>query len=167
MLVDPGACRPAAVGRSRVATTAARAGCAAAAGYGALKLSWALGATIGVQSPARLRQGEAQAGGDERWLAYWGTVLLALLAVLLLLALVRYPGSRTLRALGWIGSLLIVPGVAGLALLMGRAAGIGRQDLGGLYPGTYLVVYGCFLTLGLAFALTAATPRPSTEKAHP
>ena len=61
-----------------------------------------------------------------------------------------------LRALAWAGSLVAMPGVAGLILTIQYFAGdLSNDRLGGIHPGIYLFVYACFLVLGLAFGLTA------------
>ena len=136
-------------------------GCAAALGYGVLKVIWALGGTVGLRDPERFRVAPAGITGARRFFDYWGTPILAGLAVVILLGLV-YPWGKVailrplLRTLAWAGSLVGVAGVAGLILTIRYFAGdLGNDRLGGIHPGTFLFVYVCFLVPGLAFAATA------------
>jgi hypothetical protein len=99
--------------------------------------------------------------GVARLFDYWGTPILAGLAVVILLGLV-YPWGNViivrplLRALAWAGSLLAVAGVAGLIWTIRYfAGGLSSDRLGGIHPVTFLFVYTCFLLLGVAFGLTA------------
>ena len=137
------------------------AGCAAALGYGVLKAVWSLGGTIGLLHPERLRVAPAGVTGMARFFDYWGTPILAGLAVVVLLGLVCPWGNvmivrPLLRALAWAGSLMAVVGVAGLIVMIQYfAGGLGGDRLGGIHPATYVFVYICFLVLGLAFGATA------------
>ena len=105
--------------RLRRARWVAYLGCAAALGYGVLKLVWALGGTVGRTGP--MPPPPASITGLGRLFDYWGTPILAGLAVVILLGLV-YPWGNVkivrplLRALAWAGSLVAVAGVAGLIL---------------------------------------------------
>jgi len=65
-------------------------GCAGALGYGVLKVIWALGGTVGLRYPDRFRLAPAGLTGMQRFFDYWGTPILAGLAVVILLGLV-YP----------------------------------------------------------------------------
>ena len=103
-------------------------GCAAALGYGVLKLVWSLGGTIGLRHHERLHVAPAGFTGLGRLFDYWGTPILAGLAVVILLGLV-YPWGNTpivrplLRALAWAGTLVTVAGVGGLILMIQYYAG--------------------------------------------
>jgi hypothetical protein len=147
--------------RQRRARRMAYLGCAAALGYGVLKLVWSLGGTVGLRDPEVLRASLTATTGVQRFFDYWGTPILAGLAVVILLGLV-YPWGNAvvlrplLRALAWAGSLVGVAGVAGLiATIRYFIGGLGSDRLGGIHPATFLFVYACFLVLGLAFGVTA------------
>ena len=145
--------------RRRHARQVAYLGCAAALGYGGLKAVWSLGSTIGRNG--RMPPPPAGLTAVARLFDYWGTPILAGVAVVILLGLV-YPWGNVrilrplLRALAWAGSLMAVAGVAGLIVTIRDFAGnVSPDRLGGIYPATYLFVYVCFLVLGLAFGVTA------------
>jgi hypothetical protein len=147
--------------RQRRARRMAYLGCAAAFGYGGLKLVWSLGGTVGLRDPEVLRASMTATTGVRRFFDYWGTPILAGLAVVILLGLV-YPWGNVvilrplLRTLAWAGSLVGVAGVAGLIVTIRYFAGdLSNDRLGGIHPGTFLFVYACFLVLGLAFGVTA------------
>lgn len=163
-LLEPtGVTRPPQLERRWARWTAA-AGCLGALGYGGLKAIWALGGTIGVDDPAKLR---AAGTSDSMWLVEnLGTVALAALASLILLALVLPMGAVVprpiLRTLGWLGTVMVVPGAVGLVEIVAYVTGVhgfGSVSLGGVSAGTYVFVYVCFLTLGLAFAATTFLTR--------
>ena len=78
------------VDRQRRAKRMAYLGCAAALGYGVLKLVWSLGGTVGLRDPKVLRASLTATTGVPRFFDYWGTPILAGLAVVILLGLV-YP----------------------------------------------------------------------------
>jgi hypothetical protein len=78
----------------RRATRMAYLGSLAALGYGALKATWALGGTLGLQDPAQFHATEHGFSGGQRFAACWGTVILAGLAAAILLALVRPWATR-------------------------------------------------------------------------
>ena len=144
--------------RQRRARRLAYLGCAAALGYRVLKFIWSLGGTVGLRDPEVLRASLTPTTGVQRFFDYWGTPILAGLAVVILLGLV-YPWGNAailrplLRALARAGSLV---GVAGLiVMVLYFAAGLGNDRLGGIHPGTYLFVYACFLVPGLTFGVTA------------
>jgi hypothetical protein len=147
--------------RQRRARRMAYLGCAAALGYGVLKLVWSLGGTVGLRDPEVLRASLTATTGVQRFFDYWGTPILAGLAVVILLGLVSPWGNVAivrplLRALAWAGTLVGVAGVAGLIVTIQYFAGdLSNDRLGGIYPATYLFVYVCFLVLGLAFGVTA------------
>lgn len=152
--------------RGRWATWTAALGCVAVLGYGGLKASWALGATIGLSDPAQLYAADRRLTLAGWLFAYWGTVALAVLAAAILLALVMPWGAvvprPVVRTLAWLGALMVVPGLLGLVMILAYLTGIhrfGADSLGGLYAATYVVVYACFLVLGLAFAATAYLTR--------
>lgn len=143
----------------RWATIAAAAGCLGALGYGGLKALWAVGSTVGIENPQQLRPAGTSMG---LWtLENLATTGLAALAALILLGLVqpRLIGvpRLILRALGWLGTIMVIPGAVGLAETLDYVAGtrlFPPVELGGVSPATYVFVYVCFLTLGLAFAAT-------------
>ena len=147
--------------RQRRARRVAYLGCAAALGYGMLKLIWSLGGTVGLSDPERFRVAPEGITGAGRFFDYWGTPILAALAVVILLGLVHPWGNviiarPLLRALAWAGSLIGVVGVAGLIVTIQYFAGdLSSDRLGGIHPATFLFVYACFLVLGLAFGVTA------------
>ena len=147
--------------RQRRARRIAYLGCAAALGYGVLKAVWSLGGTVGLRDPEQFRPAPQGVTGMARFFDYWGTPILAGLAVVILLGLV-YPWGNVrilhplLRTLAWAGSLLAVVGVAGLIVTIGYFAGdLSNERLGGIHPATFLFVYTCFLVLGVAFGVTA------------
>jgi hypothetical protein len=125
-----------------------------------------MGATIGMSDPAQLRPAGAS---DGMWVVEnLGTVALAALAVAILAALVLPSGAIVprglVRALGWLGAIMVVPGALGLAEVIDYLAGthlFRDVQLGGVSAATYVFVYICFLTLGLAFAATTFLTRPS------
>jgi hypothetical protein len=145
-------------GRQRRARRMAYVGCCGALGYGVMKVIWALGGTIGVD-PKSFRLAPAGLTTAGRYFDYWGTQILAGLAVVILLGLV-YPWGNgrivrpVLRTLAWAGSLLAVVGVVGLILTI-RDYHLGADRLGGVDPGTFLFTYLCFLVLGVSFGVTA------------
>jgi hypothetical protein len=155
--------------RQRHARRMAYLGCAGALGYGAMKVVWALGGTVGLRNPKHfhaVHNGLPNAG--QRFFDYWGTPILAGLAIVILLGLIYPWGNKRilrplLRTLGWAGSLMAVVGVVGVILITLYFAGdqgIGRGDL---YAATYLFTYICFTMLGVGFAGTAwLTRRPRT-----
>ena len=145
----------------------AHLGCAAALGYGVLKLVWSLGGTIGLRHHERLHVAPAGFTGPGRLFDYWGTPILAGLAVVILLGLV-YPWGNTpivrplLRALAWAGTLVTVAGVGGLILMIRFYAGdlspdrlVDQAGHVAIQPATFVFVYICFLVLGVAFGVTA------------
>ena len=167
------------------ARTAAHVGCAAAAGYAAVKTAWGLGSTVGVRDTAVLEDFMAQIGGP--LIAVWATVFLALLASAILQSLVQPWGRRVPRrlraSLAWLGFAIMTPvGLLGLTGTIAKA--VAGQPDPMLTPAIYIGVYSCFLVLGLSFAVTAwrtrhpeATPtsaprprrssRPAPFLAHP
>lgn len=152
-------------GRRALATAAL--GCAGALGYGALKTAWALGSHIGVEGTPAWERDPLPLGAE--LLAFAGTALLALLAVAILLALVMPAGRRVprrpLRALAWTGAGVMIPfGLVGVATsLPGVLSEVPAAELDGMYPATFLFVYGSFLLLGIGFAATAWLTRASRE----
>ncbi|CAN5156382.1 hypothetical protein BH20ACT16_BH20ACT16_11730 [soil metagenome] len=138
------------------AITAAHVGCAAAAGYAAVKTAWGLGSTIGVRDTAVMEDFMAQIGGP--LIAVWATVFLALLAGAILQSLVQPWGRRVPRrlraSLAWLGFAIMTPvGLLSLAGTVAKAVA-GRPDPM-LTPAIYIGVYSCFVVLGLSFAVTA------------
>ena len=125
--------------RQRRARRLAYLGCAAALGYGVLKLVWSLGGTVGLRDPEVLRASLTATTGVQRFFDYWGTPILAGLAVVILLGLV-YPWGNVailrllLRALAWAGSLVAVAGVAGLIVMILYFAGDLSNDRLGRVP---------------------------------
>ena len=148
-------------------------GCAGALGYGGMKVIWALGGTIGMTNPERFHSIENGLEAPQRFFDYWGTPILAGLAVVILLGLVHRWGRAVilrplLRALAWVGSVVGVAGVAGLILTMSGTSLVtsGANDHNSLDTGTYLFTYVCFLAVGLGFGVTAWLTRGSTGR-HP
>jgi hypothetical protein len=140
----------------KLAITAAHVGCAAAAGYAALKTAWGLGSTAGVRDSAAFEDFMSHIGGP--LIAVWATVLLALLAGAILQSLVQPWGRRVprrLRAwLAWLGFAVMAP--LGLLSLAGTVVhAVAGQPDPILTPATYIGVYTCFVVLGLSFAITA------------
>jgi hypothetical protein len=152
--------------RHRHARWMAYLGCAGAFGYGALKVVWALGGTVGLSNPEHFHAIDNGLSAPERLFDHWGTQTLAGIAIVILLGLVYPWGNRPilrplLRTLAWAGSLMAVVGVGGVILITLYFAGdhgIGRGDL---YAGTYVFTYICFTMIGVGFAGTAwLTRRP-------
>jgi len=156
--------------RQRHAKAFAYLGCAGALGYGAMKVVWALGGTVGLSNPGHFHATDNGLSAPERLFDHWGTQTLAGIAIVILLGLVYPWGNRPilrplLRTLAWAGSLMAVVGVYGLILITLYFAGdqgIGRGDL---YAGTYLFTYICFTMLGVGFAGTAWLTRPRRSSA--
>jgi hypothetical protein len=154
--------------RLRRARRMAYLGCAAALGYGVLKLDWALGGTVGLRDPAQFRDVTlpgstlpANLTAPQLWLDNWATPILAGLAVVILLGLV-YPWGNVpivrplLRALAWAGSLMALAGVGEFVQTIRYYAGdLPRNWMDGMYPAIGLYVGVCFLVLGVAFGVTA------------
>lgn len=136
----------------------AYAGVAAALVYAALKAAWGLGSRVGVNDADAFDTFVARFGSLE-WVATWGTVGLALVAAALLLALLR-SDARPLRISAWLGAAaLAVPGFAGLAEAVLIAAGALDAHDTGLANWVFLVTYGAFSVLAVAFAATARHAR--------
>lgn len=167
--LERGATPVAIAATERWARWTAAAGCLGAIGYGGLKASWAAGATFGMVDPGQLRQPGTATG---IWaVENLATVALAALAALILLALVLPAGTFVprpiLRTLGWLGTIMVVPGAVGLVGILDYIAGthlFRDTKLGGVSPATYVFVYICFLTLGLAFASTTFLTRRSRAR---
>ena len=156
------------------------AGVVAALVYAAIKAAWGLGSTVGIADVAAFERFAAGFGRFE-WLATWGTVVLAVVAAGLLLALVEPWGrrlpERALRAAAWLGAaVLAVPGFAGLFESLMTYAGLVDAHDNGMAQWVFLVVYGSFAVLSLALGIAAwrgciavatavkppAPPRPGT-----
>ncbi len=144
------------------AITAAHVGCAAAAGYAAIKTAWGLGSTVGVRDSAVFEDFMAQIGGP--LIAVWATVFLALIAGAILQSLVQPWGRRLARrpraCLAWLGFAIMTP-VGLLSLARTVAGAVAGHPDPMLTPAIYIVVYSCFVVLGLSFALTAWRTRPT------
>lgn len=150
---------------SRAPAVSALVGCAALAAYAALKVVWALGGQLGVRDPAEWQQMLSSLTDGQLFGAFWGTVLIDVAGAALLIALARWPSyradsppARVLRGLGWlagVGSTLV--GLAGLAVSVGPATGLWTEapgDPGPLADWVFVVVYGAFSVVGLAFLAT-------------
>lgn len=154
--------------RRRLARFTAYLGCAGAIGYGALKAVWAAGGTLGLRDPAQFSVAPRSITGPARVFDYWGTPVLAGIAVVILLGLVYPWGQRPivrplLRTLAWAGTAVAVWGVAGLGLMVAYYAGhVGSDRLGAIAPATFVFVYVCFLVLGVGFGVTAWLTRGRT-----
>ena len=136
-------------------------GLAGVLGYGTLKVGWALGGTWGVTDPARWRSDLAALAGPELAAAFWGTVVLDLAGLVLLLALARAAVRRgahpALRALAWLGAAVLgVAGVAGLVVTVAVPSSAGSDPLA---HWVYLAVYGSFGLLALALGRLALLSR--------
>ena len=158
--------------RQRHAKELAYLGCAGALGYGGMKVVWALGGTVGIHDPRHYHATENGLSAPARFFDYWGTPILAGVAVVILLGLVYPWGNRAvlrplLRTLAWAGSLMAVAGVYGLILTIRYYAGDHSIDQGDLDPGTYLFTYICFLMLGLGFGGTAWLTRRRPSRSAP
>lgn len=148
------------------ASAAALLGIAGAATYGSLKAVWAAGGDLGLRGepPWETRAGVwAKADGVIRFLAFEGTVLLAALAVVLLLALVRPWGRRLPRrplgAAAWSGCVLV--GGAWIAGTVGLIAGdVGPSADPDLTPAAFWAIWASFGTLGAGLGATAWLTRP-------
>lgn len=143
-------------------TAAVGAGIAAASTYGGLKAEWSLGGSLFVQGTPPWRDrtdGWRHVGPVVRFLAFEGTVLLAGLAVLVLLSLVRPWGRRLprllLATLAWSGcALLLTVWVGGMTrVLIGATRS--ASEPGELTPAGFWVVSSSFLVLGASFGATA------------
>jgi hypothetical protein len=156
--------------RQRHAKMLAYLGCAGAFGYGAMKVVWALGGTVGLRNPKHfhaIHNGLSSTG--QRFFDYWGTPILAGLAIVILLGLIYPWGNRPvlrplLRTLAWAGSLMAVVGVVGLILVIRYYAGDRRISRGDLYAGTFLFTYICFTMLGVGFVGTAWLTRRRSRR---
>ena len=136
------------------------AGVLAALVYAALKAAWGLGSTVGITDAAAFERFEDRFG-SLGWLATWGTVVPALVAAALLLALVEPWGRRLprrpLRIAAWLGAaVLAVPGFAGLAESLMTYAGLVDTHDTGMAGWVFLVVYGSFAVLSVALAIAAS-----------
>jgi len=128
-----------------------------------------LGSTIGVRDTAAFEGFVAKLGGP--LIAGWATVLLALLAGAILQSLVQPWGRRVPRrlraSLAWLGFAIMTP-VGLLSLGQTVADAVAGNPFPMLTPTVYIWVYGCFVVLGLSFAVTAwLTREPRTAPASP
>ncbi|MGI5157373.1 hypothetical protein [Microbispora sp. CA-102843] len=127
-----------------------------AAGYGALKVQWGLGGTVGLADP--------RAFGDVHlWTPGLGdTGVLALIGMALGLGFARTwrPPLRMPRwmplAAAFVGSVMLIPvGVLGTGLRVAVALGLAKAPLEGLSPWVFDVIYPWFLAWGLAMGTAA------------
>jgi|GEM_PF-5173799 len=110
---------------------------------------------IGVRDPKTFRLVPEGINPLGHFFDYWGTPILAGIALVVLLGLVYLWGNRAilrplLRILAWAGSLVSIVGVVGWVLTIQVLAGHRSLD-GDLQPGVYLFTYVCFLVLGSGF----------------
>lgn len=143
----------------------AHAGVVAALVYAALKAAWGLGSTAGITDPAAFERFVAGFGAFG-WAATWGTVLLALVAAALLLALVHPCGRRLprrpLEIAAWLGAVVLaLPGFPGLAEALLIFAGVLDEHDNGMAEWVFLVTYGAFAVLSVALASSAWYSRRS------
>ncbi|GAB3143652.1 hypothetical protein [Microbispora hainanensis] len=127
-----------------------------AAGYGALKVQWGLGGTVGLTDP--------RAFGDVHlWTPGLGdTGVLALIGMALGLGFartwrppLRMPRWMPLTA-AFVGSVMLVPvGVLGTGLRVAVALGLANPSLEGISPWVFDVIYPWFLAWGLAMGTAA------------
>jgi hypothetical protein len=139
-------------------------GIAGLLGYGTLKAVWALGGTWGVTDPARWRGDLAALAGPELLAAFWGTVVLDLAGLALVLLLARAAGRGgappVLRVVAWLG--VVVLGIASVAGLLATVTLPSPAGADPLATWVYLVVYGSFGLVALALcrlALLSRRPR--------
>ena len=159
----------------RRAVISAIVGSVALAVYAALKVVWALGGQLGVRDPSEWRRMLDSLTSPEVFGAFWGTVLLDACGAALLLVLAwPHPGWRQrwrsiLRGLGWLaGAGLTLVGTAGLLVSLGPLTGLWAEapgDAGPLADWVFLVVYGAFWVVGLAFLTTTASTRSASRPA--
>lgn len=158
---------------SRRPIISAVVGCGALAVYAALKAVWDVGGEISVRDA-----GEWQAMLDsltpaQLFGAFWGTVLLdGCGGALLLLLAWPHPNWTSrwwpiARGLGWLtGAGLTLVGVAGLAVALGPLTELWTEapgDSGPLADWVFIVVYGAFWVVGLAFLITTASTRSTAD----
>jgi hypothetical protein len=127
-----------------------------------MKVIWALGRTIGMSDPQRFHAIDNGLPLPQRFFDYWGTPILAGLAVVILLGVVHPWGKvilrPLLRGLAWVGSLVGVAGVVGLILTISGTSLVTTTTAGndwGSLDGVYLSTYMCFIAVGLGFGATA------------
>ncbi|WP_169988301.1 hypothetical protein [Microbispora sp. H10836] len=157
---DAGHASPAGGGRETWQRLSVRAGYLTvllAAGYGALKVQWGLGGTVGLSDP--------RAFGDVHlWTPGLGdTGVLALIGMALGLGFartwrppLRMPRWMPLTA-AFVGSVMLIPvGVLGTGLRVAVALGLARSSLEGVSPWVFDVIYPWFLAWGLAMGTAAA-----------
>jgi len=137
----------------------AYAGVGAALAYAALKAAWALGSTAGITDVAAFERFVDRFGSFE-WAATWGTVVLAVAAAALLLALVEPWGRRLprrpLRIAAWLGAaVLAIPGFVGFAESLLTYAGVLDTHDNGIAEWVFLLTYGSFAVLSIALAAAA------------
>ncbi|MGW5263755.1 hypothetical protein ACWEQG_22525 [Microbispora sp. NPDC004025] len=157
---DAGHASPAGGGRETWQRLSVRAGYLTvllAAGYGALKVQWGLGGTVGLTDP--------RAFGDVHlWTPGLGdTGVLALIGMALGLGFAR-TWRPPLRMPRWmpltaavVGSVMLVPvGVLGTGLRVAVALGLAQPSLEGVSPWVFDVIYPWFLAWGLAMGTAAA-----------
>ncbi|MEN3539471.1 hypothetical protein AAH991_30475 [Microbispora sp. ZYX-F-249] len=157
---DAGRTSPAGGGRETWQRLSVRAGYLTvllAAGYGALKVQWGLGGTVGLTDP--------RAFGDVHlWTPGLGdTGVLALIGMALGLGFAR-TWRPPLRMPRWmpltaasVGSVMLVPvGVLGTGQRVAVALGLAQPSLEGVSPWVFDVIYPWFLTWGLAMGTAAA-----------
>lgn len=147
-------------GRKRWDALSVRAGYATvllAAGYGALKVQWGLGGTVGLADPHAF-------GEVHLWTPGLGdTGVLALIGVALGLGFAR-TWRPPLRMPRWmpltaasVGCVMLIPvGVLGTGLRIAVALGLARTPLGGISPWVFDMIYPWFLAWGLAMGAAAA-----------
>jgi hypothetical protein len=137
-------------------------GTAGLLGYGTLKANWALGGTWGVTDPARWRSDLAALTGPELLAAFWGTVVLDVAGLVLLVLLARAAdrrrgAPRVLRVPAWTGAAVL--GVAGVAGVLVTLAAPSQPGADPLASWVYLVVYGSFGLVALALGRLALLTR--------
>lgn len=140
----------------------AHLGVLAALAYAGLKTAWGFGSTVGVVDVVAFER-FTSAFGNLEWLATWGTTALALLAATILLALVEPWGTRLprrpLRLLAWTGALVLaIPGFLGVGESLLTYVSLLDPHENGMAEWVFLVVYGSFAMLTVAFVV-AARPR--------
>ena len=151
-------------------------GCAALTIYAVLKVIWAVGGDIGVRNSAQWQEMLSRLTEGQLFGAFWGTVLLDVVAAVLLVAVAVLRPSpallvRAIRLAGWlVGCALTLAGGAGLAVSLGPVTDLwisAPGDPGPLADWVFILVYGSFLVTGLAFLATTALSRPANQEAVP
>lgn len=134
------------------------AGFAAMLVYGSLKTAWALGSRVGVRDVVEWDRVFGALSGFEYWLALWGTVVLALCGMVLLIVVAKptlspTPMRRPVRALAWFVS--VVLGLFSLVALGTTLISTVREAVYAAPPSplglwVFYLTYGSFLVYSVS-----------------